>query len=135
MKKSYKVLTVFHLIPEFIEFCIPELKSLMSLFGVPPHELFNMDISKINPSLSRKDFPYFPYVYIDVPDLSICEKVLKRSTLITAFLEAISEGNNYDEIFNNIDLEKMKCWLDTEKFAIFVDTHKNKISFIFFRNF
>lgn len=127
MQTLPKILTVFHQIPEFVEFCIPELKSLFDMHGIPPHQLFDLPDNLKTFQINRKCFPSFPYVYIHVNDLDLCKQVLNRAVSITAFLETISEGDNYEQLFQNINWEILQKTIDADRFAFFVDTNEKKI--------
>ena len=134
INKSFKILTIFLQIPEFIEFCIPELKSLFSPYKIPLKELFKHEISTENfpdepYKITRKTFKNFPYVYINIPDKAILNEILGRSILIVAFLESFSEGSCYEEVIANVDNKQLEEYLTKEeKFAFFVETHQISIA-------
>lgn len=128
MQSLPKILTVFHQIPEFVEFCIPEVKSLFEMHGIPPHQLFDLPDHLKSYQINRRCFASFPYVYINVEDLEICKQVLNRAITVTAFLETISEGENYEQLFKNIKLDVLQKAMDVEKFAFFVVSNEKKIS-------
>jgi hypothetical protein len=66
-----KVLAYFKHPPEYTRFCIPEIKALFSIFGIPLCDIFEYpnqelyELSKTKPYLIQEDsFPTFPFVYI-----------------------------------------------------------------------
>lgn len=132
--KSIKILTVFLQIPEYIEFCIPELKSLFSGYNIPLKELFKYEIPQEEfpqetYKITRRSFKNFPYVYISIPDPIILKEILNRSVLVVAFLESLSEGNSYEEVLKNINPSQMEPYIkEKEPFAFFVETHQVKYS-------
>lgn len=138
LKKSQKILTVFLQVPEYIEFCIPELKSLFSGYNIPLKELFKYEIpSEEFPQesykITRHSFKNFPYVYLSIPDPIILPDILNRAVLIVAFLESLSEGMNYPEVLKNIDPLQMEPYIkEKDPFAFFVETHQLKISYEFY---
>ena len=135
MNKSFKILTIFLQIPEYIEFCIPELKSLFSGYQIPLKEFFKYEISPEKfPSepykITRKDFKNFPYVCISIPDPIILKEIFNRSILIVGFLELISEGSSYPEVLENINQTEMEPYVKSkEPFAFYVETHQISITF------
>ena len=50
-----------------------------------------------------EDFPNFPFVYVELPDLKIAEGMIRRSILIGMFIEVFSEGKSIEEIIKNTD--------------------------------
>ena len=134
ISKSFKILTIFLQIPEYVEFCIPELKSLFSGYQIPLKEFFKYEIPQEQfpdetYKITRKSFKNFPYVYISIPDPIILKEILNRSILIVAFLESLSEGTTYPEVLKNIDPCQIEPYVkEPEPFAFFVETHQISIS-------
>lgn len=134
LSKSFKILTVFLQIPEYIDFCIPELKALFSGYNIPLKELFKHEIPhdqfpNETYKITRKSFKNFPFVYLSIPDPIILKEIMNRSILIVAFLESLSEGSTYPELLKNIDPIQIEPYVEaTEPFAFFVETHQLKIS-------
>ena len=136
ISKSCKILTVFLQIPEYIEFCIPELKSLFSGYQIPLKEFFKYEIPPEqfpdeSYKITRESFKNFPYVYISIPDPIILKEILNRSILIVAFLESLSEGRTYPEVLKNIDHSQIEPYVnDPEPFAFFVETHQISMPYL-----
>ena len=66
-------------------------------------------------------FPNFPFLYIDLSGPKVAEKIMSRSILIHMIMEIFSEGKTFDKIFENMNLEKLKPYIestDTFKFKV-----------------
>ena len=109
-------------------FALEELKGLLNLFKVDVFDALSFEYSrnglkipKFLKEIQQKDFKNFPFIYVDLPSPEIAEKILRRSVLIGMFLEIFSEGKNLEEIFENMQIEKLRPFSeDSElKYQIF----------------
>jgi len=123
-----RVLAFFKQPPEYVHFCIAELKSLFALHNIPAWEAFDLtpqqvELVKEKPYLLNKElFPSFPFVYLKNHNYDILRSIMKRSLLVKYFVRVFSEGNNIDELIQNVDVEEIKPFLD-ESFSFTVDAH------------
>ena len=83
-----RILAFFKQPPEYINFCIAELKSLFALHNIPAWEAFDLtpqqvELVKEKPYMLNKDlFPSFPFVYIKNHDYDLLRSIMKRSLLL-----------------------------------------------------
>ena len=125
-----RILAQFKQIPEYINFCIAELKSLFTIHGVAPWEIFEMENEQIELikekpyMLTRELFPTFPFVYLKPHSEEILKSIISRSLLTKSFVKIISEGNSTEELIQNVDVEKYRDILESpDSFCFMVDTH------------
>ena len=79
--------------------------------------------------IRQQDFAGFPFVYVDLPSPEVAQKIIKRSILIGMFIEVFSEGANLEEVFENMQEEKLQPYLESEStFQIKVKDHLRKVS-------
>ena len=83
------LLVYFKLKEKIFYFCIEELKALLQLYNVDLKEAFayqydklGKEMPKMTKDIKEKDFPSFPFVYIELPNQEIAEKIINRSVLI-----------------------------------------------------
>jgi len=126
-----RLLAFFRQPPEYINFCIAELKSLFALHNIPACDVFDFptpeiaEMVKQKPYMLNKDlFPSFPFVYLKNQDDELLEKIISRSILIKSFVRVLSEGKSIEELIANVDKEKSKDIIESEdSFCFFVDAH------------
>lgn len=124
-----RILAFFKQPPEFVNFCIAELKSLFALHNVPHWEVFDLtpeqtELVKEKPYMLNKDlFPSFPFVYIKSHhDFDLLRSIMKRSLLLKYFVRVFSEGNSIEELIQNVDKEEIAYFMETqETFSFTID--------------
>jgi hypothetical protein len=67
-------------------------------------------------------FPTFPFVFLQPQDENILKDIVQRSMLVKSFVKVYSEGDNYEELIKNVNLEEMNPFLeDKAGFCVVVD--------------
>ena len=117
------LLTIFRQKPEYLDFCIAELKSLLypyykNPFTVFEHELKGHEeyVKDKHYRINREIFTNFPFVYIKVDNEDIPHEIIKRAILIRAFVDVFAEGDNYEELFSNLNanMDKARVYIESE---------------------
>ncbi|KAL4471452.1 hypothetical protein ABPG74_008345 [Tetrahymena malaccensis] len=162
-----KVLAQFKTIPNYVDFCLPELKSLIAMHNLDWREVFkhefvqegqensatNNDLINTSPyypymyhqnkKLNQKkqllpisaseirhtSFRRFPFVYLEFPNVEICQQIIQRSILIDVFIEIISEATNYEDIVKFADKEILfKHNQEDQKILFEVDPYNSHLT-------
>lgn len=131
-----RYLAFFTYPPEYIKFCIAELKALFSIYNIPPSEIFEFpspdlyEIAKAKPYLIKEEtFPTFPFVFLKPHDHKILKEITERSILIKSIIRVFSTGKNHEELVNNVDKEEMKELLESkDTFSFLVEPHDRTLS-------
>lgn len=126
-----RLLVQFKQVPEFINFCVAELKSLFTLHNIPPWEIFDIesqeqiDLIKEKPyMLTREILPSFPFVYLKNHSEEVLKSVISRSVLVKSFMHVISEGKSTEELIQNVNLDEARDLLESlDPFSFLIDTH------------
>ena len=126
-----RILAFFRQPPEYVNFCIAEMKSLFAIHGVPAWEIFDHDsqetvkMIKEKPHTLTKDiFPYFPMVYMKNHSDELLKAVIDRSVLTKMFLRVISEGDTVEELIKNVDLEESRDIIESpDSLSFLFDVH------------
>ena len=71
---------------KYLDFCIPELESLATMFGVDLKTLY------VTPKQSI-DVMTSPLVYVNLPGDSVAKQIQGRSVLIQEILQVFSQSN------------------------------------------
>ncbi len=95
-----RLLAHFKQPPEYIHFCIAELKSLFALHNVPHWDIFELDspekvnLIKDKPYRLTKDlFPNFPFVFLkNHHNETMLKSIISRSILVKSFVRVYSQG-------------------------------------------
>lgn len=126
-----RILAYFNQPPEYINFCIAEIKSLFALHNIPPSDVFDikspelLELVKQKPyKLTRDQFPSFPFIYIKDHSDELLKTIISRSILIKSFVRVFSEGDTVEELIQNVDREEVKDFLETDdSFSFMVDAY------------
>ena len=104
-----KLLAVFREKPEYLDFCIPELKSLIYPYNKSVFDLFEHDVKgkeeifkEKTYNLNMKFFKDFPYIYVKLDNEDITKKIINNAILTRAFIKVFGEGLNYEMLFEDL---------------------------------
>ena len=132
------LLTIFRQKPEYLNFCIAELKSLLSPYNPNPFDLFEHDLKgheeyvKDKPfRINKEIFPNFPFVYVKVDNVEVVHKVMERAILIRAFVDVFAEGANYEELLSNIhkNMDRAREYIESpEPIAFELEANNKSLS-------
>ena len=130
-----KLLTIFRQKPEYLNFCIAELKSLLYCYNKNPFDLFEHELKgheeyvKDKPfRINKQIFPNFPFIYVKVDNEDVVHKVMERAILIKAFVDVFAEGPNYEELILNLqnNMDRAREYIESPEPIAFEIEGKNK---------
>ncbi len=126
-----RYLAYFTYPPEYLRFCVAELKALFSIHNIPPSEIFEFptpeayELAKTKPYLiNEQTFPTFPFVFLKSQDHKVFKEVTERAILLKSITRLFSTGKSHEELVQNVDKEEMKSFFeDKGTFSFIVERH------------
>lgn len=110
-----KTLVILKIHPDYIDFSVPELNSLLQLHGedlknVYKYEFPENGFPKNMHEIQRNTFKNFPYIQVNISNTELLAKICSRAITIEAFVEVLAEGASYAQLYENAknDFEKIK---------------------------
>ena len=83
-QKSSKVYLVhFRKHYQHIDFCLQELEALANMHGVPADQLYAQDMTGVDLNVN-------PMVFVNLPSVDICRKIVSRSILIKEIIDVFA---------------------------------------------
>jgi hypothetical protein len=79
-----KILAILSQKTNFEDFAIQELKSLLTFYNLDVYKVLKHEIQNTTPyhEITKKSFARFPFVTLELEDLSVLDKMLARSVTI-----------------------------------------------------
>lgn len=96
-----RILAVLSQKTNFEDFAIQELKSLLTLHNLDVYKVLKneIDTSIPYPDITRHSFKHFPYITLELEDLSLVPKILNRAISILHMIHLIGNDDTYEQLF------------------------------------
>ena len=87
----------------FYNFCLPELISVCDIFNIK-----NFTYNKDTFSYDIQKEPYLKISFDGIENADNCQKLIDRATLLKSIIKIYGEGDNMDEVINNIEKNNLE---------------------------
>lgn len=129
-KYKYKVFAVLKPRPQYIDFAVQELKSLLLSKVNNDYNIFLPNYKDGLPEdkllINRYFIETFPIVELQLQDISFLQEIIDRSVLTKTFVQLYSKGANLQDMLDGMNMEDFQPEIDSEETYKFTVTGVNK---------